>query len=227
MGHYAHETVAQGAYNASRTLFGDGYVRSLMEPNYPRGSSSRTPADVAPSRLSIQQQVSFYETNGYMRNTLLRDSDVFSMVHGLELRVPFVDREVARCAFGLAATVRPGRGVVKPLLVRAIGDLLPESILQQPKKGFTLPFEKGMRKEMFSEVDSVLSGTSPDRTGLDQSSVRRVWREFQTRRPGMNWSRPWALYTLMRWAAQNDVTMCDTSTASPFSLDTLALATPA
>ena len=222
-----HDTAAEGAYNASRTLFGDRYVRSLMSHNYRTARSTDAPAEFDTSKLSVQQQVSFYEVNGYMRNTLLRDSDVFSMVHGLELRVPFVDREVARAAFNPANTGKPGRSGPKPLLVDAVKDLLPESVVQRPKQGFTLPFEKWMRNEMFSEVDSMLSATSPERAGLDHSSVKRAWREFQERRPGMNWSRPWALYTLMRWASLNDVTLYDADARSPHHSDTLALATPA
>ena len=41
--------------------------------------------------LSVLQSVSMLESCVYMRNQLLRDSDVFSMAHSLELRVPFVD----------------------------------------------------------------------------------------------------------------------------------------
>ena len=40
--------------------------------------SPSVPAE-ASAVLSLLQQVSWYEINGYMRNTLLRDSDNFSM----------------------------------------------------------------------------------------------------------------------------------------------------
>jgi asparagine synthase (glutamine-hydrolysing) len=222
-----HETAAEGAYNASRTLFGDRYVRSLMTHNYRKAASNGAPMEMDTDKLSVQQQVSFYEITGYMRNTLLRDSDVFSMVHGLELRVPFVDREVARAAFDPANSLKAARSGPKPLLVDAVRDLLPASVVERPKQGFTLPFEKWMRNEMFSEVESRLSATSPERTGLDHSSVKRVWREFQARRPGMNWSRPWALYTLIRWARLNDVTLHDADMQSPHHSDIPAVATPA
>jgi asparagine synthase (glutamine-hydrolysing) len=125
------------------------------------------------------------------------------MAHALELRVPLVDLQVARVAASAAEAMRIKRGFPKPILVEAVRDLLSPETINRPKKGFTLPFETWMRNEMFREVDSVLKGPHLDSVGLDRSAVSEVWSQFQARRPGMNWSRPWALYTLVRWAAQN------------------------
>jgi asparagine synthase (glutamine-hydrolysing) len=195
---------AFAAYRASRTLFGERQLESLTGSRYPGGTGMlRTPDDVDISKLSLMQQVSLHELTGYMRNTLLRDSDVFSMAHGLELRVPLVDLQVARAAGAAADALRAKRGSPKSILVEAVRDLLSPETIARPKYGFTLPFETWMRNEMFNEVDSVLTGLQPESLGLRRSAVAEVWSEFQRRRPGVNWSRPWALYTLMRWAAQN------------------------
>jgi asparagine synthase (glutamine-hydrolysing) len=114
-----------------------------------------------------------------------------------------VDLEVAKVACAAAESMRLKRGSPKPILVEAVRDLLSPETINRPKKGFTLPFETWMRNEMFAEVDSVLRGIKLESVGLDSSAVSQVWSQFQSRRPGVNWSRPWALYTLVRWAAQN------------------------
>jgi asparagine synthase (glutamine-hydrolysing) len=151
-----------------------------------------------------------------MRNTLLRDSDVFSMAHGLELRVPFLDHEVARAAMSFPDSDKLSKSVSKPILVRTMQDILPPSLLTRPKQGFTLPFERWMRHEMRGEVDAVLGSPTLIRDGLSSGEVARVWSDFQNRRGGMTWSRPWALYTLKRWADQNDVAFGRTTVpASP------------
>ncbi|HEY8164049.1 MAG TPA: asparagine synthase (glutamine-hydrolyzing) [Gemmatimonadaceae bacterium] len=196
---------ALGAYTASRTLFGDRHVRALMGSAYPSPEDRDSTDSLEESRYSLLQQVSIYELSGYMRNTLLRDSDVFSMAHGLELRVPFVDREVVRAAARSADAAKLKRGFPKPLLAEAMRDLLPPALLGRPKQGFTLPFEQWMRRELFPEVDAVLGSSAVNSVGLSTHSMGAVWQDFQQRRSGMNWSRPWALYTLMRWAAQNGV----------------------
>lgn len=203
----ADRLASHAAYRASRTLFADRRVASLLPGASLNGSATQQSETTDLDRLSLLQQVSLFELTGYMRNTLLRDSDVFSMAHALELRVPFVDIRVAAVARAAADALKIRKGESKPLLVDAVRDLLPPGSVDRPKRGFTLPFETWMRGDMFSEVNFVLSGTQPRKTGLDEVEVRRVWDDFQRRRPGMNWSRPWALYTLIRWADHNRISV--------------------
>ncbi|MFL5562504.1 MAG: asparagine synthase-related protein, partial [Gemmatimonadaceae bacterium] len=153
-----------------------------------------------PDGLTLLQQVSWYELTGYMRNVLLRDSDVFSMAHGLELRVPFVDALVAAASMSVADGVKLVGGRTKPLLIDAIGDRLPREVWDRPKRGFTLPFERWMRGALRSEIGDALTNRARLRqVGLDANATAAVWRSFIDGR-GVSWSRPWTLYTLVRWA---------------------------
>jgi len=214
-GLFGDATPACGAYRASRALFDDRQVQSLVARDARGNVPPSFPDDPDEAVLSLLQQVSLYETTGYMRNTLLRDSDVFSMAHGLELRVPFVDAAVARSAMSFPDSEKLRRGVSKPILVKAMQDLLPESLLTRPKQGFTLPFERWMRNELHSEIDAVLSSPELSRVGLSSSATARVWSDFQNNRGAVTWSRPWALYTLKRWADQNDIAFGRTSVPAP------------
>jgi asparagine synthase (glutamine-hydrolysing) len=196
-------TPAGGAYHASRVLFDDPQVKSLTTSGSRPHSRPKISRDSM--MLSVLQQVSFLEMTGYMRNTLLRDSDVFSMANSLELRVPFVDREVARAAMAIPDGKKLQRGISKPVIVETMRDILPPSLLDRRKQGFTLPFERWMRHELFNEVDSVMRSRTIDTVGLVRQASLQVWNDFTENRRGMTWSRPWALYTLKRWADQNDV----------------------
>lgn len=82
--------------------------------------------------------ISYLELSRYMRNQLLRDSDVMSMAHGLELRVPLVDRNL----FETLATVAPAiRLAGKRLLLEAVPEI-PVAIARAPKRGFRFPYHK-------------------------------------------------------------------------------------
>ena len=190
---------ADAAYAASRTLFSDAQVMDLC--------GGRCPAsDDAPGSLTLLQQVSWRELTGYMRNTLLRDSDAFSMAHGLELRVPFVDREVAAAAFAAPDSFKLARGISKPLLVDATRDLLPDEVWNRAKQGFVLPFASWMRGALAAEVGTALGDADRlDALGLDGEATRAIWSGFLRAQPGVTWSRPWALYALVRWAAVNGI----------------------
>jgi asparagine synthase (glutamine-hydrolysing) len=80
---------------------------------------------------------SLLELRGYLRDTLLRDGDAVTMHHGLELRVPFLDPELAALALALEET-QHRLGGSKGLLRQVAAPLLPEAILTSPKRGFNL-----------------------------------------------------------------------------------------
>ncbi|HUQ80918.1 MAG TPA: asparagine synthase (glutamine-hydrolyzing) [Gemmatimonadaceae bacterium] len=188
---------ADAAYLASRTLFGERQVVALSGARY-------ASLDPAATGRTLMQQVSWRELTGYMRNTLLRDSDVFSMSHALELRVPFLDREVAVAAFETADALKLSRGVTKPLLVAAARDLLPDEVWNRPKQGFVLPFGDWMRAPLAGEVRDTLGDRDRlQAVGIDATAAGEIWTSFLRGDAGVTWSRPWALYALVRWATLN------------------------
>lgn len=144
--------------------------------------------------------VSQLEIRGYMVNTLLRDTDAMSMAHSLEVRVPLLDRELVEYVVSLPRAWKQRRGRRKPLLARALRDLLPSEIVDQSKRTFTLPWERWLRGPMKAELETGLS--EPARAlapFLDRTAMRQVWQDFLGRRT--SWSRPWSLYVLNQWAS--------------------------
>lgn len=148
--------------------------------------------------------VSLRELDTYMRNILLRDADVMSMAHSLELRVPFLDHELVELVAPLPGAWKVGGATPKALLVDAVRDLLPSGVYERKKAGFTFPFEDWMRDGLRAEVEGVLldddvGGELAD--ALDGSAVRAVWGSFLEGRS--YWSRPWAVYVLKAWCERN------------------------
>ena len=95
--------------------------------------------------LSPLQYVSMMETCYYMRNQLLRDSDIFSMAHSLELRVPFVDHLLYSAVLPYLDSAF-NKNYPKKMLVDAVGDI-PLELINRPKMGFTFPFADWIRKD--------------------------------------------------------------------------------
>ncbi|MCE9520405.1 MAG: asparagine synthase C-terminal domain-containing protein, partial [Verrucomicrobia bacterium] len=93
--------------------------------------------------------VSELELTFYMRNQLLRDSDVMSMAHGLELRVPLVDAGLFHAIARLPAAVRIQQG--KQLLAEAVPEI-PAWVIEQPKRGFVFPFADWMETPQWKPV---------------------------------------------------------------------------
>jgi asparagine synthase (glutamine-hydrolysing) len=95
--------------------------------------------------LDTANQVSIFELSAYMTQMLLRDSDVFSMAHGLEIRVPLIDHKLVETVLPLPGIWKQPDPRMKPLLVDAVGDRLPREVYTSRKRGFTFPWEAWLR----------------------------------------------------------------------------------
>jgi asparagine synthase (glutamine-hydrolysing) len=135
----------------------------------------------------------------YLQNILLRDSDVFGMANSLEIRVPFLDRDLVEWAFRLPGDVLlPRRAPLKYLLRKICADLYTKSQAHQPKRGFVLPFGAwlvGPLREIMQENLRFLGGSGL----LDPAGIENVRRLFLDEPAGPAWSRVWALVTLGQW----------------------------
>lgn len=97
-------------------------------------------------KLDAHEQVSYLETNWYMQNQLLKDTDYMSMWHSIEVRVPFLDRRLMDLVYQIAPSVRYSPEQAKHLLIKAFHFELPRAIWDRPKHGFVFPFETWMKQ---------------------------------------------------------------------------------
>ena len=193
----------EDVYRISRQLFDPQTVHALA------GRSYRCQAKPVDSSSDPINDMSALELEGYMANTLLRDTDSMSMAHSLEVRVPFVDIDVVRFALSVPGQMKVNGGprrIPKPLLAAALTDLLSPQFLARRKMGFTLPFEDWMQTGLQSEVSTVLCDHARlESIGLDSKTVVQIWNRFRTAPSRVGWSRPWALYVLAKWCEVNQV----------------------
>lgn len=153
--------------------------------------------------------------NGYTRNQLLRDIDACSMAHSLEVRVPFLDVEIADFAFSLPTesklsltdrtldpTASYAESGVKKIVCDVARRYLPGDFFDaRAKRGFSLPYADWLKGPLKEILDDTLSRESVTRAGLfDPVAVERIHREFLAgNRP---WSHPWLLMITELWRRQ-------------------------
>ncbi len=146
--------------------------------------------------------ISYLETTHYLQNMLLRDTDMMSMAHPVEVRVPFMDHKLVEYMFSMSPRLKKLTSTPKALLVDSMHPALPDSIVHRKKMGFTLPFEPWMRGAMKSEMESVLLTNVKHLEGLiSQPAIENIWQQFLEKK--ISWSRPWALYVLKCWVDKN------------------------
>lgn len=177
-----------GSYAALRRLFLPGQLLRLLGVE-PRGAFIRDEGLRGdPDEVN---QLSRLELGNYLVGTLLRDTDVMSMAHGLEVRPPLLDEKLVELLVRLPGNLKLERGMNKPLLSRAA---LPKELLSlasRQKTGFTLPFatwEKGPLRDWVADGLNDAEALMPGCRAVAAST---------------GWSRRLALVNLGQWSRHN------------------------
>ena len=198
-------------YYYARALFPPGQLERLIEPLFRPSTVGADGVTLEPTwlgwldraasearKLEPVAATSWLEMRSYMVSTLLRDTDSVSMARSLEVRVPLLDTPLVEFVGSLSDAARHRPGAQKSLMVEALDGLLPEEILGQKKRTFTLPWEEWLRGPLRPRLDAsfsnIAASLSPQMSG---AGVRSIWAAFLEGRT--SWSRPWALYVLNEW----------------------------
>ncbi|HMG81434.1 MAG TPA: asparagine synthase (glutamine-hydrolyzing) [Ferruginibacter sp.] len=99
--------------------------------------------------LTAGNQASWMECNLYMQNQLLRDTDVMSMAHGVEIRLPFLDVPFMNLSLQISSALKYKGNIRKKLLIDSFKDILPEPIWNRPKMGFAFPFKEWLGDDRY------------------------------------------------------------------------------
>ena len=99
----------------------------------------------------------FIELRSTLPDELLMYADKLSMAHSLEVRVPYLDREVVEYAERLPASFKVRNGAGKWLHREVCKDFLPGSILRRKKRGFAMNVvDEWFRAEQSKKMEGML-----------------------------------------------------------------------
>ncbi|MGA2742207.1 MAG: asparagine synthase (glutamine-hydrolyzing), partial [Bryobacteraceae bacterium] len=180
-----------GLYLALRGFFAPEQVRALLDVH---SSEVRQAAgeylDALRPRSAPGSSEAFrdLEMRRYLHDQLLRDTDVFSMAHSIEVRVPYLDHILVGQASGLSKERLsvPRAAGNKPLLTEATAEPAVFEAARRSKRGFSFPFGKWMRSNSGELREMALAGGC-----LNRRTIGKLWNEFDRGR--LHWSRAWML----------------------------------
>ncbi len=121
----------------------------------------------------------FLEVRSSLPDELLMYADKLSMAHSLELRVPYLDKEIVEYVERLPASLKVRRGSQKWLHRQVCQRYLPPSILRRPKRGFAVNVvDEWFRDSIDSKMtESLLDGSSEIYQYLRPSAVRHLFAQ--------------------------------------------------
>ncbi|MBK8977037.1 MAG: asparagine synthase (glutamine-hydrolyzing) [Planctomycetes bacterium] len=134
-----------------------------------------------------------WDQRTYLHHLALKRADATGMAHGLELRVPFLAREVVE----LAATI-PGRfmrlgGVEKWILREALRPLLPAAIIDRKKRPFQMRHGRSLVETLELMAERLLKPADVARRGFfEPARVATLLRRRPSRRSPVIAQRVWS-----------------------------------
>jgi asparagine synthase (glutamine-hydrolysing) len=181
--------VFSGAEVNLLTRYGGGTVFDVTDPLFDQAASAGLD-DVATMQL--------VDINTWLPGDILVKADRASMAHGLELRSPFLDREVMAVASRLSRAEKTAAGTTKFALREAVGGLLSQAAAERRKLGFPVPIGHWFRGELSGYAEQVIHEARTEEW-LDKREVLNVLRQFRAGDPEVPWRRLWVLLVFSLW----------------------------
>ena len=135
----------------------------------------------------------------YLMDGVLVKVDRASMHYGLEVRAPFLSKEIVEYAFSLPSHLKYRNGTSKYLLKKIMQGRLPDGILQRKKKGFGIPLARWLKHELKPLCTDLLSPSELGKHGLlNPAYVNQLMTEhFEGRQD--NRKQLWNLMVFQMW----------------------------
>jgi asparagine synthase (glutamine-hydrolysing) len=153
------------------------------------------------SILPLFGQYGLAELNGYTTDVLLKDADIMSMAHSIEIRCPFLDHRLIELALAIPDDAKYPH-YPKQLLVEAISPALPDALVKRRKMGFSFPWDHWLRNDLAPFASANIESLA-ERSWFDKKEVRNYYGRFMEGDRTVHWSRIWLLVVLESWCREN------------------------
>lgn len=130
----------------------------------------------------------------WLASSILLKADKMAMAHSVEVRVPYLDREVFAIASRLPLALRVNANATKVAFRAAAARTLPREIADRPKLGFPVPFRSWLEGDLGAHMHRLFWDC--DDPLLDRNAVTGLLQDV--RRPDRQ-QRVWAMMTYLLW----------------------------
>jgi asparagine synthase (glutamine-hydrolysing) len=139
------------------------------------------------------------DLNVYLPYDLLAKIDIASMAVGLEARAPMVDHKFVEFVARLPTRFKRSGLSTKVIFRKAMKDILPKSILNRPKRGFSVPLDRWFRGQLKDLIrDILLSRRATERGYFSRDAVEAII-DAHTKGPADHQNQLWSFLMLELW----------------------------
>ena len=143
-------------------------------------------------------RMQYLDINRWMVGDILLKADRMSMAHSLELRVPFLDKEVFEVASRIPVKHRIAGGTTKYAMRRAAMRHIPDEAASKPKLGFPVPIRVWLRQEVYyHRVKEAFTSPDAERFFHTEELMTFLDQHYQGKKD--NSRKIWTIYMFLVW----------------------------
>lgn len=143
-------------------------------------------------------KMQYLDINMWMVGDILLKADRMSMANSLELRVPFLDKEVFKVASSLPSVLRCNKSNTKYAMRKAAARHMPETTAEKEKLGFPVPTRVWLRDEKYyNVVKKKFQGKTAEKFFNTEALVSWLDEHFSGKED--NSRRVWTVYVFLVW----------------------------
>ena len=139
----------------------------------------------------------YIDINTWLEGDILLKADKMSMAHSLELRVPFLDTEVLKCAEKLSLAQKVSKKNTKVLLREAFKDIVPPYMKEKKKLGFPTPIRVWLKSYLGKYVREIISNANVDKLINKEYVINLLDEHIEGKRD--NSRKVWTVFMFCLW----------------------------
>lgn len=143
-------------------------------------------------------KMQYIDINTWLWGDILNKADTMSMAHSLEVRVPFLDREVAKVAFSIPVKHRVDKHETKRYFRKAANEFMPDITAERKKLGFPIPVRNWLKEDKYYHlVKSTLTSKEAEKF-FNVSELEKLLEDHYNGKVD-NSRKVWTIYAFILW----------------------------
>ena len=142
-------------YAGNAFIFNENEKDKVLQPKYLKGKMWYEITNPIYEKVKDKDDVTkmkYLDIHLWLPEDLLLKADKMTMAHSIELRVPFLDKEVMKLAQTIPVDYEIQKNTTKYIFRKAANEILPDEWATRPKWGFPVPFHYWIREEKYYNI---------------------------------------------------------------------------
>ena len=150
------------------------------------------------SHLQDMEKMQSVDLNYWLPGDILQKADKMSMAHSLEVRVPFLDRNVWALAAGLPKDAKIADGTTKAIFRKAVSKYIPQDTDGRKKLGFPIPIRVWLRQDDWYQMVKELFTSKEAEEFFHTEKLLQLLREHKEGKKD-NSRKIWTVLAFLVW----------------------------